>query len=175
MDPRPQLDRDADQLADHVQREQHGEFADQIELVAVGDPVEQFPGAVADERLQFGDPPDGEDLVQQPAMPGVFGRVLDDEQGHDRFASLDGDATAAAVGVGVEVCGGDVVVAGQCPEALVFVVIDRRAVPQFAVDRVGIEAGVPVVGIELDHGHSFGTVIPSCFSMSTGLGGGLSW
>ena len=71
----PDLGWDAEQMADHRDREREGERVDQVESVGVVDGRQQPIRDLADQRLEFGDRPRGERPGHQPAQPGVVRRV----------------------------------------------------------------------------------------------------
>ena len=115
---------------------------DEVEPVGADERVEAGGAELADLLLERVHPPRREDPRHQAAVHGVHGRVL--EQHHARrqlHARLD-DLEDVAPGVGERLPVDErllhVGVAGQRPDVVALVVVDRRLVPEPAVRRVRV-------------------------------------
>ena len=69
--------RDTQQVADHPDRQRQGQFGDDVDHVATGEPVEQRGDPPHDRWAQRLDVPGGEHRRHQPPQPGVVGRVAE--------------------------------------------------------------------------------------------------
>lgn len=90
--------RQADQLADHLQRQRQGELPDQVGMVVSVAGVDEPVCDLLDPRLERPYPPGREGLGYQAAGPGVLGRVLV-EQDPDLGMSFLQDLCDAGGGV----------------------------------------------------------------------------
>ena len=125
---------------DDLDRKRSGEILDDVEILRIG-----LTQVVLDE-LDDGVPlrldrPRGERLVQQAAHVAVVGRVHEDDGLLRHLARADHTEVAAArrrEPVMILECRGDIGMAGQRIEVLLFVVVDRSFVPHTSIDLVWI-------------------------------------
>ena len=73
--PRPVRFGDADDVGDHVHRQQEGDIVDEVALALLRGPIEDPMGAVGDVLLELGDHPRCEAGADQSAEPRVLRRV----------------------------------------------------------------------------------------------------
>src|ERR1700742_4837232 len=101
MDLLPFLLRDADQLADDLERYLQRELLDEIEFGLAGALFEQRHDALADERFERGHAVGSEYPGDERLVPAMLRRILDDQQWRTDFETFDGHTAGAGIGLEV--------------------------------------------------------------------------
>ena len=146
------VDREAEHLRDHDQRQRLGDVVDEVALAARRDVVDELARELADVVHQLGDARAGEPAADQAALPRVLGVVHRHDRQRVGAAALRPHALPAAEQLGLALDVRDVVVLRHDPDAVLLVAVHGIVLAHPAEDVVRdtphVQRGVEGVGLE---------------------------